>query len=84
MNCFKGKPPAKQVLEKEGISVTECLEHCRGLGYTLVGTVPNKCYCLEEESVRKLEIADRIECSGICQSQHCGNDNFVTVYNLSK
>ncbi|KFM72841.1 Layilin, partial [Stegodyphus mimosarum] len=83
MNCFKGQPPTHQIFEKKGISVTECLEHCRGLGFPLAGSVPDKCYCLQPDNMNKLEIAARLECNGNCQNQHCGNKNFVTIYNLT-
>ncbi|PRD33044.1 UNVERIFIED_CONTAM: Layilin [Trichonephila clavipes] len=83
MNCFKGQPPTPS-LEKKDISVTECLEHCRGLGYTLAGTIPDKCFCLKADNLNNMEVAPRLECNGNCQNQHCGNNNFVTIYNLSK
>ncbi|XP_042902625.1 uncharacterized protein [Parasteatoda tepidariorum] len=83
MNCFKGHPPSNQILEKKGISVTECLEHCRGLGFPLAGTIPDKCFCLQKDNLNNLPIAERMECNGICQNQHCGNKDFVTIYNLT-
>ncbi|GFV87694.1 layilin [Trichonephila clavipes] len=82
MNCFKGQPPTPS-LEKKDISVTECLEHCRGLGYTLAGTIPDKCFCLKADNLNNMEVAPRLECNGNCQNQHCGNNNFVTIYNLT-
>ncbi|GFQ90324.1 layilin [Trichonephila clavata] len=82
MNCFKGQPPNPS-LEKKDISVTECLEHCRGLGYTLAGTIPDKCFCLKANNLNNMEVAPRLECNGNCQNQHCGNNNFVTIYNLT-
>ncbi|GIY68755.1 c-type lectin domain-containing protein [Caerostris darwini] len=84
MNCFKGHPPPQQILEKKGISVTECLEHCRGLGFPLAGSIPDKCYCLQPDNLNNLEVAARLECNGNCQNQHCGNKDFITIYNLSK
>ncbi|GIY54538.1 hypothetical protein CDAR_257361, partial [Caerostris darwini] len=82
MNCFKGHPPPQQILEKKGISVTECLEHCRGLGFPLAGSIPDKCYCLQPDNLNNLEVAARLECNGNCQNQHCGNKDFITIYNL--
>ncbi|KAG8194078.1 hypothetical protein JTE90_003023 [Oedothorax gibbosus] len=84
MNCFKGKPPPTQILEKKDISVTECLEHCRGLGFPLAGVIPNKCFCLKKDNVDKKALVDRLQCSGNCGNQHCGNKDFVTIYNLTQ
>ena len=84
MKCFKGRPPAHQIIEKKDISVTECLENCRGLGFPLAGLVPNKCYCIQQENMDKMTIASRLSCDGDCNTQHCGNKDFITIYNLSK
>ncbi|XP_042902634.1 C-type lectin lectoxin-Lio2 [Parasteatoda tepidariorum] len=83
MNCFKGKPPPKDILDKKGISVTECLEHCRGLGFTLAGIIPDKCFCLGEDNLKSFANANRLQCSGNCGNQHCGNKDFITIYNLT-
>lgn len=83
MNCFKGRPPNTQVLERKDISVTECLEHCRGLGFPLAGLVPGRCFCLGPDNLNKLQNAARLECNGNCGNQHCGNKDFVTIYNLT-
>ncbi|KAG8194079.1 hypothetical protein JTE90_003024 [Oedothorax gibbosus] len=83
MSCFKGHPPPQQIFEKKGVSVTECLEHCRGQGFPLAGSVPDKCFCLKPDNINALKEAERHECNGHCQNQHCGNNNFITIYNLT-
>ncbi|GFU38209.1 uncharacterized protein NPIL_423372 [Nephila pilipes] len=83
MNCFKGKPPPAHVLKKKGMSVTECLEHCRGLGFPLAGLIPGQCFCLGPESISNMKAAARLQCDGNCGNQHCGNKDFITIYNLT-
>ncbi|GBN56855.1 hypothetical protein AVEN_62444-1 [Araneus ventricosus] len=83
MNCFKGKPPPASILKKIGISVTECLEHCRGLGFPLAGLIPGNCFCLGKENLANMKAASRLQCDGNCGNQHCGNKDFITIYNLT-
>ncbi|CAL1299806.1 unnamed protein product, partial [Larinioides sclopetarius] len=63
--------------------VTECLEHCRGLGFPLAGLIPNNCFCLGNENLANMKAASRLQCDGNCGNQHCGNKDFITIYNLT-
>ncbi|XP_067118318.1 uncharacterized protein [Centruroides vittatus] len=82
VNCYD-KPHTSYVWKALDMSVTLCIEHCRGRGYQSAAVKPDRCFCQTKKDAEKSTIIDLEKCDSLCEEQHCGRDEALAVYNIS-
>ncbi|GIZ02069.1 uncharacterized protein CEXT_73101 [Caerostris extrusa] len=81
---FQGQTTPSKRLEQEGHQRHRMSGALQGTWVSsLAGLIPNICFCLNKDSVGNMKAASRLQCDGNCGNQHCGNKDFITIYNLT-